>query len=213
MGLTQDDVQSAQAEAREADEQRVRDQEEARSESGENRPGYGDPSKHLVPQAATMHDPVYFQNSDGFVTAVEAESDMYFRFNRQSEWRRVEFNPDSNGEVITRDGPAPEGERFSVAQAEGSDHPLAQSYESSTYGPPAKTEDQRELDQLNQPNFHSSTASPESDNGTSTESGSDVPSGEPSEDWTVSQLDAYAEREGVSDYPKSGSKSDKLAAL
>lgn len=39
------------------------------------------------------------------------------------------------------------------------------------------------------------------------------PSGEPSERWTVAQLDAYADEHDVDPYPASGTKAEKLAAI
>lgn len=40
----------------------------------------------------------------------------------------------------------------------------------------------------------------------------DIPEGEPSEDWTVKQLDAFAERESI-DLGDAKTKAEKLAAL
>lgn len=39
-----------------------------------------------------------------------------------------------------------------------------------------------------------------------------IPEGDPSEDWTVKELDAYAEREGI-DLAGATKKADKVAAI
>jgi len=118
---------------------------ETKEEKGpEARKELGDPSKHLVPQAANLADPVYFQNSDGLITAVEFESDMYHRYQRMSEWRQID--PETAQRMT---GPPPEGERFSFNT--NADNPRAEGYVPSTS--PADRpadEDQLELDRLQQ---------------------------------------------------------------